>query len=187
MDPKFKLNLGCGFNKKPGYLNVDKFGAPDVHCDLEVFPWPWPDSSVSEVLLIHVLEHLGQQTETYFKIMQELYRVCEKGAQIHIEVPHPRHDDFINDPTHVRIVTPSSLELFSQKSNNEWIQQGYSNSTLGLMLDVNFEILKHSINPDPYWLKKLQENNAHEEAFKEAIVRENNAIKSYNIILTVIK
>ena len=41
-----KLNLGCGQNPRDGYLNVDKYGSADLTCDLEAFPWPWPDNSV---------------------------------------------------------------------------------------------------------------------------------------------
>src|SRR5947208_13026944 len=96
-----KLNLGCGQNHRPGYVNVDRAGSPDVKWDLEQFPWPWEDSSVGEVVMFHVLEHLGESTATYLKIIQEIYRVCQDGAAIQITVPHPRHDDFLNDPTHV--------------------------------------------------------------------------------------
>ncbi len=44
-----RLNLGCGMKHIEGYVNVDRFGEPDVRHDLEVLPWPWPDDSVSEV------------------------------------------------------------------------------------------------------------------------------------------
>src|SRR5438128_1961143 len=98
MSNPLRLNLGSGQNPKPGYINVDKSGSPDLKWDLEQFPWPWEDSSVDEIQLIRVLEHLGESTATFFKIIQELYRVCKNGAIIDIAVPHPRHDDFLGDP-----------------------------------------------------------------------------------------
>ncbi|MBY0403020.1 MAG: methyltransferase domain-containing protein, partial [Cyanobacteria bacterium] len=104
-----KLNLGSGQNPKAGYVNVDKFGNPDVLLDLESFPWPWETSSVDEIVLHHVMEHLGASAEVYFKIMQEMYRVCKPGALIHITVPHPRHNHFAFDPTHVRGILPEGF------------------------------------------------------------------------------
>ena len=49
---ELRLNLGCGMKRIDGYLNVDRFGEPDLRHDLEVVPWPWPDDSVNEILLI---------------------------------------------------------------------------------------------------------------------------------------
>ena len=60
-----RLNLGCGEDHKPGYINVDKYGNPDVLHDLEEFPWPWDDESVEEILMKHILEHLGERTDVY--------------------------------------------------------------------------------------------------------------------------
>ena len=113
-----KLNLGCGQNKQAGYVNTDREPAvqPDVVMDLEKFPWPFEDDSVDEVLAFHVLEHVGATPELFIRIMQELYRVCRKGATVRIAVPHLRHDNFFDDPTHVRAITPMTLELFSRKT-----------------------------------------------------------------------
>ena len=55
--PGLRLNLGCGFKQLEGYVNVDRFGNPDLKFDLETFPWPWLDNSVIEIKLIHILEH----------------------------------------------------------------------------------------------------------------------------------
>jgi hypothetical protein len=51
--------------------------------------------------------------------MREIYRVCRHDAVVHVVVPHPRHDDFINDPTHVRPITPEVLSLFDRSTNLE--------------------------------------------------------------------
>jgi len=100
-----RLNLGCGAKHLEGYINVDKFGNPDIRLDLETFHWPWEDNSAIEIELSHVLEHLGQQTEVYLKIIQEIYRICKAGAKVHVRVPQHRHDDLLHDPTHMRAIT----------------------------------------------------------------------------------
>ena len=116
-----RLNLGCGFNKSTGYVNVDssKLCAPDVLHNLEQTPWPWEDSSVDEIVMRHVLEHLGATTDVYFSVLREMYRVCRPDARITIVVPHPRHDDFLHDATHVRAVTLEGLSMFSRKNCEE--------------------------------------------------------------------
>ena len=114
-----RLNLGCGFRKMAGWVNVDKVASsqPDQVVDLESFPWPWRDDEVEEVTLSHVLEHLGAQPDVYIGVMKELWRVCRNGATVNIVVPDPRHDFFIADPTHVRPITAMGLSLFSRKAN----------------------------------------------------------------------
>ena len=107
-----KLNLGCGEKRIPGYINVDKYGSPDIKHDLESFPWPWETNSVSDIVLIHVLEHIGKDVEIYFGIFKEMYRICTHGAKIKIIVPHFRHQFFYDDPTHCSPFTNVSLKQF---------------------------------------------------------------------------
>jgi len=182
-----KLNLGCGENRLPGYVNVDKYGYPDIKHDLENFPWPWESSSAKEIVLNHVLEHLGESTKVYLKIIRELYRICAHGALIHIAVPHPRHDDFITDPTHVRMITPRGMELFSKKKNLEWAKGGYANSPLGLYLDVDFDIVKSTLHLDPYWLDRLKNKSCSENELREAMNQYLNVIKEIRMVLKAVK
>ena len=137
-----KLNLGCGYNKVEGYINVDSdpLCEPDLVVDLET-TLPWPDNSVDEIVLNHVLEHLGQDTKTYLKMWQEFYRVLKDGALILISVPHHRHDNFYHDPTHVRVVTPAGIDLFNQRKNVESIEAGEQATTLGLKLGIDIGVL----------------------------------------------
>jgi len=151
------LNLGCGHRKLDGWMNVDADAlcAPDAVVDLERVPWPWPDDSVEEVLLSHVLEHLGATVSGYLAIVKELYRVCRDGARVTIVVPHPRHDSFLGDPTHVRAITPESLALFSQERNREWIARGVANSPLGLSLGVDFSVDNVHYQLDDAWQRRF--------------------------------
>jgi hypothetical protein len=42
-----KLNLGCGYTRMDGYVNVDVSAAcnPDLVADLEEVPWPWANDA----------------------------------------------------------------------------------------------------------------------------------------------
>jgi predicted SAM-dependent methyltransferase len=184
-----KLNLGCGFNKKPGYVNVDKFGScqPDLVTDLEVLPWAFKDGEVDEVLFNHSLEHMGQDTNTFLGIMTELYRVCKAGATIQINVPHPRHDDFFGDPTHVRIVTPNMLAMFSKRLNGLWREARAANTPLGLYLDVDFEV-RHIENVlEERYMSMLQTKQISAEELEVIAKERNNVVSEYRITLEVIK
>ncbi|MCC7500441.1 hypothetical protein IT396_01405 [Candidatus Nomurabacteria bacterium] len=142
------LNLGCGFKKYPGYINVDSAPEcqPDVVWDLEKTPWPWEDSSVDEVKLEHTLEHLGETTAAYLNIWKELYRICKNGAVIDITVPHWNHENFAHDPTHKRPITPVGIAMFDQARNIQMAEQGIRETKLGLFTGVDIDLQQKDVN-----------------------------------------
>jgi hypothetical protein len=162
---KLKLNLGCGFKKIDGFINVDGQPAcnPDLIFDIEQTPWPWLDSSVSEVHLIHVLEHLGANSTVYLNIIKELYRVCENEASIYIEVPHHRCDDFYSDPTHVRPITIKGLHMFNREINNAWVAQGDAATPLALYTGVDFYIRNYEYQLNKILISKIYPNEITKE------------------------
>lgn len=182
-----RLNLGSGQRPLEGYLNVDKYGEPDLRWDLETFPWPWDDNTVSEVKLIHVLEHLGQQTQTYLQIIQELYRICLPDAKIQIIVPHHRHDNFVHDPTHVRAITPSGLQMFSRKLNQDWQTQGCANTPLGLYLNVDFELVKTNLVASALWFSRYGDRAQDVQLLLQESTLYNNLIEEVEMHLRVVK
>jgi hypothetical protein len=176
-----KLNLGCGQNRMEGYVNTDRQPAaePDVVMDLEEFPWPFDDDSVEEVVANHVLEHTGRDPNVFIGIMQELYRVCRAGALVRIAVPHPRHDNFIDDPTHVRAITPMTLQLFSRRNNLEWKERGGANSPLALYAEVDFELRDIQVIIDDKYKDAPD--------LEQLVERSNNVATEYRMVLEVIK
>ena len=82
--------------------DVDKVATcqPDELVNLETFPWPWPESSADEILVRHLLEHIGETPAVFLAFMKELWRVSKPSALIKILVPHPRCDEFLWDATH---------------------------------------------------------------------------------------
>jgi hypothetical protein len=110
---------------------------------------------VDEVVLNHVLEHLGADPDVFVGIFCELYRVCRGGALVKIAVPDPHHDDFLGDPTHVRAVTPQTLTLFSKKNCAAWAKSKAANTPLAVYADVDFELREVKRVVDPALVKRV--------------------------------
>lgn len=184
-----KLNLGCGGHKRPGWVNVDIEAAcdPDAVVDLERTPWPWGDDSVTEVLMSHVLEHLGATTSVFLGIMRELYRVCADGAVVVVHVPHPRHDQYLADPTHVRPILPETLAMFSRSKCLEWRDRGVANTPLALYLDVDFETTRVNMHLDDAWLERANTGQLTRPELEHAVNSYANVVKQIDIELTVRK
>ena len=185
--PGIKLNLGCGRNKLAGFVNVDKYADADRLHDLEVFPWPCPDSAADEVVLNHVLEHLGATPAIFRGVLRELYRVCAPGAKLRIVVPHPRHDDFLGDPTHVRAITPELLSLFSRRNCELWAKQGAANSPLALHWGVDFEIRETHLVLEEPWASDASAGRIDQSGVDRAVKRYNNVVKEIRMTLEAVK
>ena len=184
-----KLNLGCGHRKFDGYVNADKFagGQPDLVMDIEILPWPFPANSATHVHLSHVLEHVGQASDLFLRLMQELWRVCAPLAEVVIKVPHPRHDDFLGDPTHVRPIMPATLQAFDQVLNREWIASGSGATPLGLQTGVDFQVTSLEYVPDVRWKRRLDAGEVTANELFEYAASQNNVFAEFVFTLTAHK
>ena len=185
-----KLNLGSGSKVIDGFINVDKYptATTDLVFDLETTPWPWDASSIDEICMIHALEHMGRDTDTYLGIIKELYRVCKDNAKIIIHVPHPRHDNFLGDPTHVRGITPQQLTLFDKSKNDEWVSGGVSSATpLAHYLGVDFFIAGVTTVLDPVYYEKYAKGEFTLDEINQKARELNNVIGEYHITWVVRK
>jgi ubiquinone/menaquinone biosynthesis C-methylase UbiE len=110
-----KLDLGCGNNKRPGYVGVDIQSRynPDILGD--IVRLPLADECASHILCSHVLEHLS--SGDWHKVMREIARLLEPDGQFEIRVPHPSWDEaMILDHRHV--LTPY---MWRQAQKDDWL------------------------------------------------------------------
>jgi len=107
---RVKLILGCCDTKKPGFIGVDIAPPADQVVDLSAYPWPWPDSSIEEVIAHDILEHLPDKRAT----MNELYRVLRNGGRADICVPTAPGVGAWCDPTHITVWTAGDFEYFEK-------------------------------------------------------------------------
>ena len=184
-----KINLGCGKDYLNDWVNVDFYddSTCDIKHDLEVFPWPWEDNSVSEIRIIHTLEHLGADWKVYIKILQEMYRVCEDDAHIQVDVPSPWHWNYISDPTHVRPVTPDGLNLFSKEHCQKCIDEGMSETPFAMIYDVDLRPHDVEWKFDLLWQGKIDRGEIQRSQIEEIHANYRNVVTEFKIPLAVVK
>jgi len=81
-----KLNLGCGNDIRPGWINCDKY--PVNHSvkkvDIDILPLPFKDNSMDLIHIEDTWEHLSVNR---YDLSLELYRILKPGGKINIILP----------------------------------------------------------------------------------------------------
>lgn len=108
-------NLGCGGQRYPGVIGVDRRGdqAADVVMDLSQTPWPIEANAADAVLAFHTLEHMGDLSA----VMGEVYRVLKPGGHLIAEVPYFKHPGAYQDPTHIHFFTSRTFSYFCESKD----------------------------------------------------------------------
>ncbi len=106
-----KLNIGCGADIREGYVNCDVVKLPkaDVVCDLDKYPWPFPDNSFSEIICSHILEHL----DDFNKAINEIWRISKPGAIIKVYSPYYVSWSYAADPSHKRVFCYRTFDYYA--------------------------------------------------------------------------
>ena len=126
-----KLNIGCGKDIKPGFVNIDIVNLPGVDkvVNLDKYPWPFKDNTFEYIYCASVLEHV----ENVVKFLEEVSRISKDNSIVDIRVPHFSSMGAYKDPTHKHFFTYYSFDYFTKKENYNF----YS--------DIRFKILKRKI------------------------------------------
>jgi SAM-dependent methyltransferase len=112
-----RLDLGCGKQKRPGFIGVDvrPFDSVDVVCDLSKDRWPWEDGSVSEISSSHFIEHLDAEGRIHF--VNEAFRVLVPGGMAYLIAPAWKSSRAYGDLTHK---WPPVCEWWPLYLNKSW-------------------------------------------------------------------
>ena len=112
-----RLDIGCGKNKREGFIGVDriKFDTVDVVCNVGTEKLPYGDSTVDEIHCSHFLEHLTQEERVHF--LNEAWRVMRKDAKMSVITPHWASNRAYGDPTHK---WPAVSEMFFYYISKAW-------------------------------------------------------------------
>jgi len=104
------LDVGCGINKKPGSIGIDRNprSRADVIVDVDRFPYPFRDSSFDALQAVHVIEHVSDVVRT----MEEFHRLVRPGGEVYLATPHYTDFSSFCDPTHKWHLNSFSLRYF---------------------------------------------------------------------------
>ncbi|MBX4212067.1 class I SAM-dependent methyltransferase [Candidatus Pacearchaeota archaeon] len=129
-----KLNLGCGTDIRPGYINLDsyKFKGVDKVWDINKTPLPFKDNTFKEVIISHVLEHVNDVVKT----MEEVWRISKPGAVIDIGVPYFSSLNMVKDPTHKHFFAAATFDFFERGKLGNYFDKSSK---------INFKIIKRTI------------------------------------------
>ena len=93
-----KLDVGCGQYKKEGFIGIDcrSLDGVDIVHDIQEFPWPLDDNSCVEIQMILVWACI--EPKYRIKIMDELWRIAQKGCKLTIVETHTLSRTMMHDP-----------------------------------------------------------------------------------------
>lgn len=106
-----KLDIGCSFHKKSGYIGVDLLKTEDVDVVADACQMPFADSTFDGIYTSHCIEHISDQ----LSVISEMWRVCERDSEIHILVPHFSNPSYFDDLTHQHKYSTRSFEHYDHK------------------------------------------------------------------------
>ena len=149
-----KLNLGCGYDIRPGYVNVDfqDFHKPDLVGDVRNLP-TLPSGHFEEIVAQDVLEHLPRLDTPV--ALAEWNRLLSIGGLLHIRAPNiVGLAQLCLSPERQSIEDQKLLVqcLFgTQAYNGDWHLTGFTEKLLRYYLEeAGFEVVK--LDPRDIWL-----------------------------------
>lgn len=145
------LNLGCGFKKFMGGVNVDAYAncSPDILWDLNQTPWPWAeDNSFDVIYAHHVFEHMVD----WWAVFKECARVLKVGGTLEIRIPDESSSTALSYRDHHHIFTPYSFHGIMEGNDIVTHRSGTNAWAIGEERTVPFKAIFYARVPHKKYL-----------------------------------
>lgn len=184
-----RINLGSGLKKYKNFLNVDVSPRmePDEVVDLNVFPWPWQDNEFDHIHASHIIEHLGDTSTDFIKVIKEMYRISNHSAIWEISVPHWRCDVALDDPTHKRLITLGMFQEFNRRMAIQKLKVSSSPMMLGFEHDIDIEVCDVQFEYLSHWQERVNNKEITTEELNYALNTFNNVASEMRVLIQVHK
>lgn len=107
-----KLNLGCGYDYRRGWINADINNQVKVDkiVNLNNLPLPFKDNSFDYIFSAHTIEHVNE--DMALPLMVELWRVLKPNGILELRMPHFSHYSALSGFAHKRAFSVNAFSLF---------------------------------------------------------------------------
>jgi hypothetical protein len=108
-----RLDVGCGDNKQPNCVGMDRRKRPgvDIVWDVQDLPWkPFPDECCTFILMSHLYEHI--EPKYRIDVIDECWRIMKVDGELWIASPYYQSAGAYQDPTHYTCPTEASFTYF---------------------------------------------------------------------------
>jgi SAM-dependent methyltransferase len=143
-----KLNVGCGPNQKPGWVNIDLFAAGAIPLDLRK-PLPFDSDSCSIVYSEHFFEHLDYPDDA-LGFLREIFRVLGPNGVVSTGVPNAaaRLYLYVNDSDAGR------RKIERRAWHPEWVETHMEQVNFLFRQNYRYDMPEHRMAYDPETLEK---------------------------------
>lgn len=93
------------------------------------------------------------------------------------------HRSYYSDPTHVRAFTTSTFQMLNKNRNRDWMKRNVNATMLGMMLDVDSEMIEVSYTYDPAWARKIESGEVTKEQVREIAQERWGVIQELKVVL----
>lgn len=140
-----KLHLGCGMDRREGWINLDRIAGADVVCDVTTERLPFDDSSIDYVYSQDFLEHLP--AEFAVPVMNEIWRVLKPDGIMEHYVPNAGSRNDFGSPSHLSHWNLQVFEHFDV-DNHRWLKDRHYEGFAGGFKKVLAELVNWQVEED---------------------------------------